>query len=246
VRGRVRPPPLPTFFAASFSSSCARVTAALQPAHPLHEAIHISSICCSHDLEPSPRTQRRPTTRWCAGTSTATLGPDQVISWAMCHVSTPSPPHMFPTLPRLLTAQSRQRDSQHTRDYVRDHNCPGHTFCPISFETLGLYTPGAMQFIRDVAHGAFPGAEAGRVRCCCVANIFCHDSVPLLIDHQDASRRCRASYCPHGFLLDMRCHCSRSRALRVKESCLVGSRLFESAFCGCFTQNIGLCCHTRN
>jgi hypothetical protein len=67
---------------------------------------------------------------------------------------------------------ARLRDSQKVRDYLRDHNCPGHTFRPVSFETLGRYSEGAMQFIREVAHGAFPGAHSGRVRGRCFSNIY--------------------------------------------------------------------------
>jgi hypothetical protein len=78
----------------------------------------------------------------------------------MSPLSTPSPPHAFTALPKMLAVQP-DSETRRTRDFLRDHNCPGHTFRPISFETLGRYRPGAMHFIREVAHDGFPGAEAG-------------------------------------------------------------------------------------
>ena len=42
-----------------------------------------------------------------------------------------------------------------TTAYQRHHDCPGHQFAPISFETQGRISPGAMQFLGTVAHGAF-------------------------------------------------------------------------------------------
>jgi hypothetical protein len=66
---------------------------------------------------------------------------------------------------------ARLRDAQQVRDHLRDHN-PGHTFRPVSFETLGRYSEGAIRFIREVAHGAFPGAQSGRVPGRCFSNMY--------------------------------------------------------------------------
>jgi hypothetical protein len=72
---------------------------------------------------------------------------------------------------------ARSRDQEKLNEYLRDHNCPGHTFRPISFESLGRFSDGAMTFIREVAHGAFPGTQAARARGRCFSNIFSHLAV---------------------------------------------------------------------
>jgi len=65
-----------------------------------------------------------------------------------------------------------RRDRDKRTAYFRDHDCPGYHFRPLSFESLGRYSPGAMQFLREAAHNAFPGAAAGRVRGRSLDNIY--------------------------------------------------------------------------
>jgi hypothetical protein len=62
---------------------------------------------------------------------------------------------------QVAGSAARRRDSQETRDYFRDHNCPAHFFRPISSETLGPNSNGAMQFIREVAHGPSQACRLG-------------------------------------------------------------------------------------
>jgi hypothetical protein len=51
-----------------------------------------------------------------------------------------------------------------------DHNCPGNAFRALSFETLGRFDPGAMQFICEAVHTAFP--HPGHQRDACFANVY--------------------------------------------------------------------------
>ena len=49
-------------------------------------------------------------------------------------------------------------------------DCPGHQFAPVTFKTLGRFSPGAMQFLGTVAHGAFPGTSQSHARGRCFDN----------------------------------------------------------------------------
>jgi hypothetical protein len=61
------------------------------------------------------------------------------------------------------------RDADKRRDYFADHNCPGYAFRAISFETLGQFRPGAMQYLCEAIHAAFP--QPGHQRSVCFANV---------------------------------------------------------------------------
>jgi hypothetical protein len=71
----------------------------------------------------------------------------------------------------------RTRDRDKLQEYLRDHNRPGHTFRLIAFESSGRFSEGAMTSIREVAHGAFPEAQAARARESCFSNLFSHLAV---------------------------------------------------------------------
>jgi hypothetical protein len=62
------------------------------------------------------------------------------------------------------------RDADKRRDYFADHNCPGDAFRAISFETLGRFSPGAMQFLCEATHAAFP--QPGHQRAVFFANEY--------------------------------------------------------------------------
>jgi hypothetical protein len=55
---------------------------------------------------------------------------------------------------------ARSRNQEKLNEYLREHNCPGHTFRPISFDSLGRFIDGTMAVIPKVAHGACPGVQA--------------------------------------------------------------------------------------
>ena len=73
---------------------------------------------------------------------------------------------------RQAGSAAQVRDAEKLRDYLHDHNCPGHTFRAVSFELHGRYSRGAMQFITEVAHAAFPGAHSGWLRSRALANVY--------------------------------------------------------------------------
>jgi hypothetical protein len=52
------------------------------------------------------------------------------------------------------------------RDYYTDHACPGYAFRAICFETLGRFSPSAMQLLCE----AFP--QPGHQRAACFANAY--------------------------------------------------------------------------
>jgi hypothetical protein len=62
------------------------------------------------------------------------------------------------------------RDAGKRRDCFADHNCPGYAFRVICFETLGQFSPGAMQFLCEANHDAFP--QPGYQRTVCFANVY--------------------------------------------------------------------------
>jgi hypothetical protein len=62
------------------------------------------------------------------------------------------------------------RDADKRRDYFADHNCPRYAYRAISFETLGQFSPGAMQFLCKATHAAFP--QPGHQRAVCFANVY--------------------------------------------------------------------------
>jgi hypothetical protein len=62
------------------------------------------------------------------------------------------------------------RDADMRWDYFADHNCPEYAFRAISFETLGRFSPGAMQFICEATHAIFP--QPGHQRAVCSANVY--------------------------------------------------------------------------
>jgi hypothetical protein len=62
------------------------------------------------------------------------------------------------------------RDADKRRDYYADHACPGYAFRAISFETLGRFSPGAMQFLSGATHAAF--LQPGHQSAACFANIY--------------------------------------------------------------------------
>jgi hypothetical protein len=62
------------------------------------------------------------------------------------------------------------RDADKSRDYYADHACPGYAFRAISFEALGRFRPGAMQFLCEATHAAFP--QPGHQRDACFANVY--------------------------------------------------------------------------
>jgi hypothetical protein len=72
-------------------------------------------------------------------------------------------------------AWSRSQDK--LQEYLRDHNCPGHIFRPISTESLYRFSHGAIAIIREVAQWAFPGVQAARARGHCFSNVFSHLAV---------------------------------------------------------------------
>jgi hypothetical protein len=65
------------------------------------------------------------------------------------------------------------RDADKHSDYYAHHACPGYAFRAISFETLGRFSPSAMQFLCSVTRAAFPhpGHHAGQ-RAACFANAY--------------------------------------------------------------------------
>jgi hypothetical protein len=62
------------------------------------------------------------------------------------------------------------RDADERRDYFADHKCPRYVFRAISFATLGRFSPGAMQFLCEATHAAFP--QPGHQRAVCFANVY--------------------------------------------------------------------------
>jgi hypothetical protein len=62
------------------------------------------------------------------------------------------------------------RDADKRRDSFADHICPGYAFRAISFESLGRFSPGAMQFLCEATHAAFP--QTGHQRAVCFANVY--------------------------------------------------------------------------
>jgi hypothetical protein len=131
-------------------------------------------------------TREGPYMRW--GSRTTNRPRDR---WDLhCHIR-PGPGHVFgdvsiihplaPSYVRRSALQAcsaaRSRDQDKLQEYLRDHNCPGHSFRPISFESLGRFSDGAMTFIREVVHGAFPGAHAARARGHCFSTVFSHLAV---------------------------------------------------------------------
>jgi hypothetical protein len=62
------------------------------------------------------------------------------------------------------------QDADKRRDYYADHACLGYTFRAISFETLGRFSPGTMQFLCKATHAAFP--QPSHQRAACFANIY--------------------------------------------------------------------------
>jgi hypothetical protein len=61
-------------------------------------------------------------------------------------------------------------DADKRRDYYADHACPGYAFRALSFETLGRFSPGTMQFLSEATHAAFP--QPGHQRAACFANVY--------------------------------------------------------------------------
>jgi hypothetical protein len=80
----------------------------------------------------APRATNRPQTRW----------------ELHCHLR-PGPGQV---LGDILFLYASRRNADNLRDYYADHNI----FRSISFETLGRSITGAMQFINELVHAAFP------------------------------------------------------------------------------------------
>jgi hypothetical protein len=101
----------------------------------------------------APRTTNRPQARWDLHCHLRP-GPGHVLGdISFIHPLASSYVHLAARTPGHAAAR---RDADKRRDYYADHNCPGYMFRAISFETLGRYSPGAMQFINEVVHAAFP------------------------------------------------------------------------------------------
>jgi hypothetical protein len=62
------------------------------------------------------------------------------------------------------------RDANKCRDCFTDHSCPENAFRAISFETLGPFSPGAMRFLCEATHAAFP--QPGHQRAVCFTNLY--------------------------------------------------------------------------
>jgi hypothetical protein len=61
-------------------------------------------------------------------------------------------------------------DADKRQDYYADHACPRYAFRAISFEILGRFSSGAMQFLCEATHAAFP--HPGHQRDACFANVY--------------------------------------------------------------------------
>jgi hypothetical protein len=61
------------------------------------------------------------------------------------------------------------RDADKRRNYT-DHVYPGYALRAISFETLGRFSPCAMQFLCEATHASFP--QPGHQRDACFANVY--------------------------------------------------------------------------
>ena len=51
---------------------------------------------------------------------------------------------------------ARRRNTARTTAYQHHHDRSSYQFELVSFETLGRFSPGAMQFLGTDSHGAFP------------------------------------------------------------------------------------------
>jgi hypothetical protein len=130
-----------------------------------------SSSCEGPHIRRGSRTTNRPRDRW---DFHCHIRPEPGhISEDVSYINPLAPSYVRPSAQQAGSA-ARCRDQDKLQEYLRDHNCPGHTFRPISFESLGRFSDGAMTFIREVAHGAFPGAQTAPARGRCFSNVFSH------------------------------------------------------------------------
>jgi hypothetical protein len=101
----------------------------------------------------APRTPNRPQPRWDFHCNLRP-GPGHVLA----DVS-----YIHPLAASYLRSTARTpghaaalRDADKRRDYYADHACPGYAFRAVSFETLGRFSPGTMQFLSEATPAAFP------------------------------------------------------------------------------------------
>jgi hypothetical protein len=104
------------------------------------------------------------------------LNGDVMMFYSM-HLSQAAVPYRRHKLYPMLQHAARNpghaaalRDADKRRDYYADHDCPGYAFRAISVETLGRFSPGAMQFLCEANHAAFP--QPGQQRAACFANVY--------------------------------------------------------------------------
>jgi hypothetical protein len=115
----------------------------------------------------APRTPHRPQARWdfhCV----LRPGPGHVLAdVSFVHPMAASYVRQAARNPGHAAAR---RDADKRREYYADHNCPGYAFRPLSFETLGRFSSGAMQFISEATHAAFP--HPGHQRAACFTTVY--------------------------------------------------------------------------
>jgi hypothetical protein len=125
-----------------------------------------SSIREGRCSRPAPLTPNQPQARWDFHCSLRP-GPGHVLADVFfIHPLAASYLHSAACTPGHAAAG----DADKHRDYNADHTCPGYVFRTKSFETLGRFSPGAMQFLCEATHAALP--QPGRHRAACFANDY--------------------------------------------------------------------------
>jgi hypothetical protein len=115
----------------------------------------------------APRTSNRPKERWDFHCNLRP-GPGQILAnVSFIHPLAASYIHSAARTPGHDAAL---RDPAKRRHYFADPNCPGYAFRATSFETLGRFSPSAMQFLCEATHAAFP--QPGHQRAVCFANVY--------------------------------------------------------------------------